>query len=268
MGTWNDPPQVPPVPPLAEAQEGAEQIKAIHSYMKKMANVLSSLSKDLEFMLNGHLDVKNIRAEGVEARSIKAGAIETDKIAAGAVVADKIDVAELSAISADLGHITAGLVEAIKMVSSTIIGSYIGTKEPGIYPRTEMSATDGYFGAFETEDKHIRIVEDYLGQGVTLVFVNGFFGGGSMYMGSDKLYVKGQNDLGIEANGNITFDSLGTRGCVFNSWSGIYSNGDGQSLRQALDSINTQLASINSSISSLAGLYNSLNARVAALEGA
>lgn len=261
MGTWNNAAKVPPAPPLGQGQLGEEQIKTLHAYMKQMANVLSSQTNDLEHLLNGHLDVKNIRAEGIEARSIKAGAIETDKLAAGSVTADKITVNELSAISADLGHITAGLVEAIKMVSSTIIGSYIGTKEPGIYPRTEMSATNGYFGAFESEDKHIRIVEDYLGQGVSLVFFNGFFGGGSLYMASNKLDLKGQGELALAANGNITFDSLGPRGCVFGSWSSIYSNANSESLQAVLNQI-------NGNISSLYGICANLAARVTALENA
>lgn len=54
-----------------------------------------------------------IEASAVTANKIAANAVESDKIAANAVTADKINVASLSAITADMGTITAGLAKSV-----------------------------------------------------------------------------------------------------------------------------------------------------------
>lgn len=62
-----------------------------------------------------------LKANSVVAGKLAASAVETDNLAAGAVVASKINVTELSAISGDLGTITAG--EAILGASPAISGT-------------------------------------------------------------------------------------------------------------------------------------------------
>lgn len=81
-----------------------------------------------QLLLN--LDTLNIR-------SLNAKVIE-----AGTITADKMNVNELSAISANLGHITAGLIESVE-----IYGSYIATRYNS-YPRAELDSTENLFGAY------------------------------------------------------------------------------------------------------------------------
>lgn len=99
----------------------------------------------------GAVEAEKIAAGAVQADKIAAGAVETDKLAAGAVTAEKITVNQLSAIAADLGHITAGLIESIQ-----IFGSYIATRN-GAYPRAEMSNEDDLFAAYLDAENHVKI---------------------------------------------------------------------------------------------------------------
>ena len=129
------PPQLPP-----GGQVNLDYVRTLNDYVKRLANVISAISKDLDFMLNGHLDANNIRANSIETKNLKAGSITADKIAVGAVTADKIDVNELSAISADLGHITAGRIDAVEMYGSYIYGTEI---EGGTITGSTISTRDG-----------------------------------------------------------------------------------------------------------------------------
>ena len=78
MGTWNTPAQVPKLPPLPIEDE--ERAGMLHSSLKKVTNVLSSLRNDLEYMLNGNLDANNIRARSITADRIVAGSITTNEL--------------------------------------------------------------------------------------------------------------------------------------------------------------------------------------------
>ncbi|MEK3875172.1 hypothetical protein [Paenibacillus sp. FSL M7-0420] len=101
MSIWSDSPRIQG-PPSDPAQ--------LLVYVKDLANTTAKMAKDLEFILNGNIAFDNIRAESIETQNLKAGA----------VTAEKITVDELSAISANLGHITAGLVEAVQVFGSNI----------------------------------------------------------------------------------------------------------------------------------------------------
>src|SRR5690606_12115391 len=73
-------------------------------------------------------------------------------IEANTITADKMSVTELSAISANLGHITAGLIEAVQ-----IFGSYIATSPTGVYPRVEFSSTSRILKAETAPNKYMQI---------------------------------------------------------------------------------------------------------------
>lgn len=143
MTMWTDAPRI-------TAPPQTNDIGVLQSYVKNLANVTAKMAKELEFILNGNVAFDNVRANGIEAKNIKAEAITSDKIQAGAVTADKITVDELSAISANLGHIVAGLIESVN-----IYGSYIATSQG--YPRVEISDTLDMMGAYRTPDNHIQI---------------------------------------------------------------------------------------------------------------
>lgn len=106
--------------------------------LKQVINSLAELMDTLNFLLNGNLDVKNIRAQSI--------------------TADRMNVKQLSAIAADLGKITAG----------QIFGTYIATAE-GTYPRAEMSNTSNLFTAYLDADSYIQMDSDRVGT-PTLVF--------------------------------------------------------------------------------------------------
>lgn len=150
LGTWTSPAQVPHPPSFSPHQPiGEEQLRVMHKYIKDLANVLSSLRNDLEYMINGHLDVKNIRAKGIKAQNI--------------------DVDELSAITANLGHIISGLIESVQ-----IFGSYIATAN-GTYPRVELSSVGNFLAALASATNSLSVVPSSGGV-PALVFQNSSFG--------------------------------------------------------------------------------------------
>lgn len=87
-------PQIPTPP-------DTDDITALREYIQQLANVTAMAMKELDWLLNGNMDVKNIRANSI--------------------VAKLINVDQLSAISADMGTVTAG----------TIIGAFIETAISG-----------------------------------------------------------------------------------------------------------------------------------------
>ncbi|WP_197046179.1 hypothetical protein, partial [Mycobacterium tuberculosis] len=149
MGIWQAtqiplPPQLPP-----GGQIDLAYVKTLNDYVKKLANTVAAIRNDLEFMLNGHLDANNIRANSIETKNLKAGA----------VTADKIHVDELSAISANVGKVTSG----------EIYGNYIATKE-NAYPRAEMNNTEDLFGAYASANNFIQIYTPNSGFSPTIMF--------------------------------------------------------------------------------------------------
>jgi hypothetical protein len=86
----------------------------------EIIDLMAKNYKELNWAFGGKIDFKNIQVDGIVAKNIQAGAIETeklaagsvvtDKLAAGAVTADKMTVSELSAITANMGTITAGSI--------------------------------------------------------------------------------------------------------------------------------------------------------------
>lgn len=229
---------------------------------KDLSNILAMLVKELE-VINGRLDVKNIRAEGIETKNLKASSITTDKINAGAVTADKITVDKLSAITADLGHITAGLVEAIQMVSSVIIGSEIMTRTAGNFPRAQMSSTENMFSAESSTNKFIKMTADNFGE-VSLLFKNGIVDGEIRPFNSVLLLntSSGTGGIQVSSGGNLELyaDALDSSKKVFvNSWIRFVNKQSNRTLQQDLDSLQNQINSLQNQI------YN-LDDRVSDLE--
>lgn len=120
----------------------------IEKLVKQLLNVYIQLTEELMFLLN-NLDTKNVNE--LNAEVITAGSITADKIQARAISADKLDVNELSAISANLGRITAGLMEAVE-----IYGSYISTNRYG-YPKVEISDTQDMVCAWKSYNNAIQV---------------------------------------------------------------------------------------------------------------
>ncbi|MEK8206772.1 hypothetical protein NST41_14360 [Paenibacillus sp. FSL L8-0696] len=136
----------------------------------QLLNAYAKLTKELTWLLN-NLDTRNVNelnAEKIVAKSITAGklaadSVETENLIAGAVTADKITVNELSAITANLGHITAGLIESIE-----IYGSYIATRKTG-YPKAELN-DNGDLVAVWTDAENYVTIEPGLFNEPTIVY--------------------------------------------------------------------------------------------------
>jgi hypothetical protein len=124
--------------------------------LKEVIEELANMKDLLNFVLGGNIDFKNVRANSITADRIKANTITALQIMANSISADKMDVTELSAISANLGHIIAGLIEAVD-----IYGSYIATAN-GTYPRVELSSSGNLLGAF-LDATHSMSIEPNIG---------------------------------------------------------------------------------------------------------
>ncbi|WP_028589428.1 hypothetical protein [Paenibacillus massiliensis] len=146
---------------LPNVNVGETDLKA---QVKQLLNAYIMLNEELTFLLN-NLDTRNVSE--LNAEKLVAESIQTDKLAAGSVVADKIDVGELSAISANLGIITAGLIQSIE-----IYGSYIATQKD-TFPRSEMSAAGNLFAGYKDENNYIAVTPDFGGPPSLVFYVNG-----------------------------------------------------------------------------------------------
>ena len=131
--------------------------------LDQLNDQMCKVMKEISFLTTGNIDAENIRARSITSDLIVAGTITTteiadgsvttakvdtaaitgakianttitgNKIVTGTITADKLSVSYLSAITADLGTITAGSITGI-----TITGGTIRTSASG--PRLQMSS--------------------------------------------------------------------------------------------------------------------------------
>lgn len=118
--------QVDEFPTNIAAPERGASPEQLVAYVANLANIVARMAKSLEFVINGNIGDVNIKANSITAL--------------------KMDVDELSAITANLGKITAG----------EIYGTHIATSETG-YPRAEMSNTGKYFRAASNNMREIQV---------------------------------------------------------------------------------------------------------------
>lgn len=199
---------------------------------KDLSNILAMIVKELEFVLNGHLDARNIRAESIEAKNLKAGA----------VTADKINVNQLSAISANLGTITAGLLQAVTVLASTITGSTVQTAPPGSYPRIELSSIGNLLAAYRNALQYVGIAPNLTGSPALAFWENGV-PEGSLSWVLDTLYMKSFRKMYL--------DGLEVK---VPSWSRFKEDATDQTLQQVINNLQAQIGSkpnagINATIS-------------------
>ncbi|WP_410512046.1 hypothetical protein PaeBR_18680 [Paenibacillus sp. BR2-3] len=193
----------------------AELVSKLNTVVKQMQNLLLNLDT---------LNIRSLNAEVIEAETITAGklaanSVETENLVSGSVTAEKITVNELSAISADLGYITAGLIESIE-----IYGSYIATRN-GVFPRAEMSNTEHLFAALTDANNHIKIRTDISGSpGVRFTSAGNVLGSLTTYLG--YLEIWGPAILALTAPK-----------VQFGSWYNLYNDDKGTTLGDELDNI-------------------------------
>lgn len=186
---------------------------------RQILDYVVKLQRDLEWLL-ANLDTLNVRR------------LNAEVIEANTITADKMDVDKLSAISADMGTITAGLMQAVTMIASQIYGSYIATNM-GTYPFAEMSNTNNTFVVHLNANQRATMRPGVGGLGnPALVFTD--LGGALEAI--IQTFTSFENSLLITCNGDIRFSS-GTSRIRFPSWSAIQNISTGHTLQQDLDSI-------------------------------
>lgn len=217
---------------------------------------LAKLQKTLRYLLNGNLDFENLRARSIKAENIEVGTLTAQEIAANTITADKMNVNELSAITANLGHILAGLIESVE-----IYGSLISTNQFG-YPRAVMSNTENLFGAYLSLGNGAEI-RPAGWSGVPALALSRT---GALYdaLISFPINLTFTSPTGVTVNadtGSINLRTPGASGFVnVDNWSSFRNDSTGETLQQALNSI-------QSSVNSLWTYASGLDARITALGG-
>lgn len=186
--------------------------------LQELSNSVAQLQRLLKYLLDGNLDFENIRV--------------------GGIIADNISVEKLSALSADLGEITAGIINGIE-----IYGSYISTNPTG-YPKTEMSVAGNFLKVSLTATEFIEVIKQSTG-GFPAIQVK--VGNDYMIMGY------GLGGLGLPAiisNDPIYMSTIECNG-DFNglTWNNFVNYFAGRTLQQELDDIWSAIGTINSSLS-------------------
>ena len=154
--------------------------------VKQLLNVYIMLTEELTYLLN-NLDTRNVNE------------LNAEVIMANTITADKMNVNELSAITANLGHIISGLIESVE-----IYGSYIATRKDA-FPRAEMSSRNDLFGAFRDAYNSIRIEADYYGVPSLNIIQNGnVVGRINAVTGSLELNAIGLLDIFASSNINLS----------------------------------------------------------------
>jgi hypothetical protein len=161
-------------------------------------------------------------------------------IEAGTITADKMNVTELSAITANLGTIIAGIIRGI-----SIYGSYIATAE-GTYPRSEMDVAGNLFAAYQSATNSLKILPNVVGAPRMTIT------DGSISASIALLSALG-GAVGILANGcNLHLLPDPGFNVVVPDWSQFYSTADAQTLQTALDNLSNSISALASSMSSKA----------------
>lgn len=182
--------------------------------------------------MNGNLDANNIRANSIETKNLKAGS----------VIAEKIDVDQLSAITADMGHITAGLIEAVE-----IFGSFIATAQ-GSYPRCEMSSTGNLFGAYMDADNFFEIQPVDPGTGApTLNWVAGGSVAAQLYADASSITIQAlarELILTTMIQGNIVLNpEVGYSVVLPSTFATLFAD-TGQSLQSIIQSLSDRISAL------------------------
>lgn len=105
----------------------------LREYIKYLSNQLASMLKELDFVLNGQIDFRNVRAKSIKA--------------------DNLSVDELSAISGNIGKVTSG----------EIYGAYIATRE-GEFPRAEINNEGDLLAVYTDADNYLTIEPGITGE--------------------------------------------------------------------------------------------------------
>lgn len=214
--------------------------EGLRDYVIKTQRDLQYLLTNLDDLNINRLDARVIVAESITADKIAAKSITADQIAANtitaneiaanSITADRMNVSQLSAISADLGHITAGLIEAVQ-----IFGSYIATSQSS-FPKVEFSSTDNLIKAMSDANNYVALSpSEGLAPAYTIYASSAIKALIQYVTGRFLLASVGGEDTEI-SSGKDLYLHAGIGGFVrFASWTEVFSTLDGQTLQAALN---------------------------------
>jgi hypothetical protein len=149
------------------------------------------------------------------------------------ITAQVIDVDQLSAITSDMGTLTAGI----------IYGAYIATAN-GTYPRIEFSSSGNLLSAFYDALNSVAIIPNFTGSplfvGKTGTTIKGFMGDfsglWSIYAITTALYVASNFDITIRPGTGYKVN--------FPNWTSVYNQSTSRTLQQDLDALSARLTAI------------------------
>jgi len=209
---------IPTFTGLPPKPEFGDVVNKVNTLAQEMTNLILNLDS---------LNVVSLTADHIDAGTIDANIVTIrSDLAAGAYV--QIDGNGMVINNGSFNTFTADINGAVSMTSATI-QSATG------YPKVVMDPASTLFAAYTDSDTYIAITPDFLGHGPGLISVDGGTTMGGTYCTSLAYHLKAVADLVIEAGTDITFSPGGLTGCIFPSWSEIFSTGDSQTLQDALD---------------------------------
>ncbi|ANY67316.1 hypothetical protein BBD42_13155 [Paenibacillus sp. BIHB 4019] len=211
--------QVTGFPIRLQAPPRTDDINILREYVARLANHYAELAKQVDFVVNGNIDAKNIRAKSIEA--------------------ENISVDELSAISADLGHITAGLIEAV-----TIIGSYIATAN-GTFPRCELSSTGNLFAAYKSATEYTAFNPDMPGTSAPGLEFKSPSQNAQISIDEGLFYIRSEGVIHIVSETSyVVLGGLGTPGAIVYSWSKLLNVATDTTLQEELDNLSNRITAL------------------------
>ncbi|KAF6564534.1 hypothetical protein G9G63_10355 [Paenibacillus sp. EKM202P] len=162
------------------SQSGVDQLRSL---VKQLHNASVMQTEELLYILN-NLDTRNVNE------------IDGDILVTGTITAAKMNVQKLSAIAADLGTITAGVIDSVE-----IYGSYIATSRDE-FPKVEMSPA-GFkaYGPQGGESMSLGQADD----GGALLFMDNGSPRGSIYGDANGLQVGNMASVHIKSTDDKTY---------------------------------------------------------------
>jgi hypothetical protein len=149
-----------------------------------LINEIAKLQKILRYLLNGGLDTENVNE------------LNANVIIANTITAEKMNVNELSAISANMGEVTAGI----------ITGLLIRTADQGVYPRIELSSTSDILIAEANADESIEIRA--LSGSSPVLFFDSALGETLLFQDSDIFGISTAQSVSISGNNGVSISSF------------------------------------------------------------
>ncbi|WP_318626885.1 hypothetical protein [Paenibacillus polymyxa] len=162
------------------SQSNVDQLRSL---VKQLHNAAVQQTEELLYLLN-NLDTRNINE------------IDGDILVTGTITAAKMNVQKLSAIAADLGTITAGVIDSVE-----IYGSYIATSRDE-FPKVEMSP-EGFkaYGPQGGESMSLGQADD----GGALLFMDNGSPRGSIFGDAEGFHVGNMASVHIKSTDDKTY---------------------------------------------------------------